>query len=174
MIGDDNKRDAYYRGYDYATRAKGATVNSGEHYRNDPANTTGVGADANILKYTGNLTDALTLTALVGRSTSKHENYFDGYDVFDLSKSIAQVITSPSTIPFPISNNQPLSGNIMPKGGKDVVKSTRIDLEYKLGSHTLRAAWTTTSWTRSTPASSPQAAAAGPTRSRATRPWRRR
>ena len=139
LIGDDNKRDAYYRGYDYATRAHGDKVNSGEHYQNDPANTTGVGANANVLKYTGNLTPDLILTALVGRSTSKHENYFDGYDVFNLSSAIAQVTSSPSTRPFEIANNQPLSGNIMPKGGKDVVKSTRLDLEYKLGSHTLRA-----------------------------------
>ena len=138
-IGDDSKRDAYYSSYDYTTRAHGSTVNSGEHYHNDPANTVGVGANANILKYTGNLTDNLTLTALVGRSTSKHDNTFDGYDVFDLSKSIAQVTSSPSTRPFEINNNQPLSGNIMPKDGKDVVTSGRLDLEYKMGAHTLRA-----------------------------------
>ncbi|WLI89993.1 TonB-dependent receptor [Massilia sp. R2A-15] len=138
-IGDDDKRDAYYSSYDYATRAHGSTINSGEHYHNDPANTLGVGANAAILKYTGNLTDDLTLTALFGRSTSKHDNTFDGYDVFDLSKSIAQVTSSPSTRPFEINNNQPLSGNIMPKDGKDVVKSGRLDLEYKIGSHTVRA-----------------------------------
>jgi hypothetical protein len=138
-IGDDSKRDAYYSSYDYTTRAHGSTVNSGEHYHNDPANTPGVGANANILKYTGNLSDNLTLTALVGRSTSKHDNYFDGYDVFDLSKSIAQVTSSPSTRPFDIANNQPLSGNIMPKDGKDTVTSGRLDLEYKIGAHTVRA-----------------------------------
>ena len=138
-IGDDSKRDANYSSYDYTTRAHGSVVNSGEHYHNDPANTLGVGANANILKYTGNLTEDLTLTALFGRSTSKHDNYFDGYDVFDLSKSIAQVTSSPSTRPFDIANNQPLSGNIMPKDGKDVVKSGRLDLEYKIGAHTVRA-----------------------------------
>ena len=35
--------------------------------------------------------------------------------------------------------NQPLSGNIMPKDGKDVVTSGRLDLEYKIGAHTVRA-----------------------------------
>jgi hypothetical protein len=35
-------------------------------------------------------------------------------------------------------NNQPLTGNIMPKGGKDTVKNTRLDLEWKVGAHTLR------------------------------------
>ncbi len=141
LIGDDDTRDARYYGYDYATRAHGLVVNSGEHYHNDPANTLGVGADATILKYTGNLTDDLTLTALYGQSTSLHDNTFDGYDVFDLKSSIAQVVSSPSVRAPNIAytNNQPLTGNIMPKDGKDTVKSGRMDLEYKLGTHTLRA-----------------------------------
>ncbi len=140
-IGDDNTRDSKYYGYDYATRVHGTKVNSGEHYKNDPANTLGVGAKAGIVKYTGNLTDDLTLTALYGQSKSNHENYFDGYDVFDLKSSIAQVVSSPSVRAPGIAytNNQPLTGNIMPKGGKDTVKSARIDLEYKLGAHTIRA-----------------------------------
>jgi hypothetical protein len=36
------------------------------------------------------------------------------------------------------NTNQPISGNILPKGAEDTVKSFRIDLEYKLGDHTIR------------------------------------
>lgn len=140
-LGDDNKRDARYYGYDYATRVRGTTVNSGEHYQNDPANTLGVGANVNLLKYTGTLTNNLTLTASYGQSTSEHNNTYDGYDVFNLNNSIPQIVSSPSTRALGIdyTNNQPLSGNIMPKGGKDTVKATRVDLEYKLNTHTIRA-----------------------------------
>jgi hypothetical protein len=138
-VGDNSKLDAKYYGYNYATRARGSVVNSSEHYRNDPATTQGVGGDFNQLKYTGNLTENITLTAMHGQLTSKHSNTFDGYDVFDLSSAIPQV--SPLSIcppTLPCVNNQPLTGNIMPKGGKDTVKNTRLDLEWKLGAHTLR------------------------------------
>ena len=138
-VGDNNKLHSKYYGYNYATRARGTTVNSSEHYRNDPATTQGVGGDFNQIKYTGNLTENLTLTAMHGKLTSKHANTFDGYDVFDLSSAIPQV--SPLSVcppSLPCVNNQPLTGNIMPKGGKDTVKNTRLDLEWKTGPHTIR------------------------------------
>lgn len=143
-VGDDNKLDAKYYGYNYATRARGTTVNSGEHYRNDPLTTQGVGADFHQLKYTGTLTENLTLTAMHGRLTSRHANTFDGYDVFDLSSAVAQVSLlsiCPSTVvghPLNCVNNQPLNGTIMPKGGKDTVKNSRLDLEWKVGDHSIR------------------------------------
>lgn len=146
-IGDDSKQYAKYYSYNYATRARGNTVNSGEHYHNDPANTKGVGGDSQILKYVGNFTDNLTFTALYGRQTVEHDNTFDGYDVFDLSKSIAQV-SSLSICPgdrqptvfganLKCNNNQPLVGTIMPKDGKDDISNWRLGLEWKLGSHTI-------------------------------------
>ncbi|WP_426207979.1 TonB-dependent receptor [Massilia sp. TWP1-3-3] len=138
-VGDNSKLDAEYYGYNYNTRARGSVVNSGEHYRNDPATTQGVGGDFNQLKYTGNLTENLTLTAMHGKLTSEHSNTFDGYDVYNLASAVPQV-SSLSVCPpsLPCVNNQPLTGTIMPKGGKDTVKNTRLDLEWKVGAHTLR------------------------------------
>jgi hypothetical protein len=133
-IHDDAKRDAYYSGYDYATRQRGSVVNSGEHYRNDPANNTGVGSTTTLLKYTGNLTDALTLTTVYGQLKSPHSNTFDGYDVYNPATAIPQVSSTPATRAPGITYgaNQPISGNILPQGAEDTVKSFRIDLEYKL------------------------------------------
>ncbi|WP_426174971.1 TonB-dependent receptor [Massilia sp. TWR1-2-2] len=139
-IHDDAKRDAYYYGYDYATRARGSVVNSGEHYRNDPANNTGVGSTTTLLKYTGNLTDALTLTTVIGQLKSPHTNTYDGYDVYNPATAIPQVASTPATRApgLVYNNNQPIVGNILPKGAEDTVKSFRLDLEYKIGTHTIR------------------------------------
>lgn len=141
LLGDDSKSDQKLRGYDYDTRAHGPVVNSSEHYRNVPGITPG-GADAQIFKYTGNLTNDLTLTALYGQSKAKHSNTFDGYDVYDLSNTIPQIQFNTPTARAPgitYANNQPLAGNILAKGAEDTVKSFRLDLEYKLGKHTIRA-----------------------------------
>ncbi len=151
QIGDDAKRDAYYSGYTYGQKdASGAdipegrmnpsVINSGEHYRNDPANNTGVGSTSTLLKYTGNLTDDLILTTVYGQLTSPHSNTYDGYDVYNPATAIPQVssIVSTRAPGITYNNNQPITGNILPKGAEDKVKSFRIDLEYKLGKHTIR------------------------------------
>ena len=139
-IHDDAKRDAYYSGYDYLTRARGTTINSGEHYRNDPANNTGVGSTTTLLKYTGNLTDDLTVTTVLGQLKSPHSNTYDGYDVYNPATAIPQIASTPATRAPGLNyvSNQPIVGNILPKGAQDTVKSFRLDLEYKLGAHTIR------------------------------------
>jgi hypothetical protein len=140
-IYDDAKRDAYFYGYDYANNTHGSKINSGEHYRNDPANNTGVGSKTMTLKYIGNITDDLTFTALYGQLKSPHANTFDGYDVYDVKSSIPGVSSS-TTTRYPglvYENNQALgTANILPRGAEDKVKSLRLDLEYKLGDHSLR------------------------------------
>ncbi|MYN01485.1 TonB-dependent receptor [Pseudoduganella sp. DS3] len=100
------------------------------------------GAKVNMLKYIGNLTDDLTLTALFGRLKSErgvtYEHGFGG----------AQV---PPSVTVPAVANRvpeldaqglyksfnPFTGNLS-KPGSDEVKSFRLDLEYKWGDHTIR------------------------------------
>ncbi len=139
-IYDKAERDAYYSGYDYATRARGSVVNSGEHYVNDPANNTGVGSRTNLIKYVGNITEKLTVTAVGGKLTSPHSNTYDGYDVYNPGSAIPQVASTPATRAPGLSytTNQPITGNILPRGSYDTVKSFRLDLEYKLGNHSIR------------------------------------
>ncbi|MBC3932554.1 TonB-dependent receptor [Undibacterium sp. CY22W] len=143
LLGDESKSDQKLYGYDYKTRAIGSTLNSSEHYTNVP-NVTPGGANVQIFKYTGNITNDLTVTAMYGQSKAKHANTFDGYDVYDLKNTVPQIqYASPSASPCNLglacTNNQALDGTILAKGAEDTVKSFRFDVEYKLGQHTLRA-----------------------------------
>lgn len=137
LIGDNPSSDKYLYGYDYATNTRNNVKASGEHYKNFD-NETDQGGIASILKYTGNLTENLTLTALYGKSKVEHVNEFDG---FDPTKKLYQVVAaSANRVPGLTYNNpNPLVGNILPLGAEDTVTSKRLDLEYKLGNHTLRA-----------------------------------
>ena len=138
LIGDKPTSDQQLSGYNYATGQRVGPVVSSAHYTNVPTYAPSTGADTQILKYTGNLTENLTLTALYGESLTKNINTYDGYDV---NQKLYQVVAAVSARAPGITYNnpQPLTGNILPPGAQDKVKSTRLDLEYKLGSHTIRA-----------------------------------
>jgi hypothetical protein len=131
-IGDTPERTLQDSGFDYSTRSRVGTVTSTQVLDNVNDN----GAVTNMAKYTGNITQDFTVTALYGRAVSKHENSFVGYDPTIFSTSSTVDVRAPG---FTYANPQILSGNILAPGSKDIVKSGRLDLEYRLGSHTLRA-----------------------------------
>ena len=133
-IGDLPRTDTQYRSYDYTTRAVGANVNSSTHEEYGPFNPNG--GEAQILRYTGNLTDNFTVNALYGRSTATHIYEPAGYN-----PTLAQV-SAPKEAQAPGLNyngGQPFTTNQPYNGAKDEVTSKRLDLEYKLGKHTIRA-----------------------------------
>jgi len=130
-------RDFY--SYNYTTRDVGTNKNFTANY-NNVDNQTAQGADIGVLRYSGELTENLTLTSLIGKSKTNHENVFSGGGT-----EVKGVIFSPTaagatppgvTIPIknPIGNQQVLSPN-----SKDTVQSFRLDLEYRLGKHTIKA-----------------------------------
>jgi hypothetical protein len=131
-IGDTPERTLTDSGFDYSTRSRTGAVTAQQTLDNVGDN----GAVTNMAKYTGNLTQDLTLTALYGRAESKHENSFVGYD-----PTIFSVVADPANRApgFAYNNPQILSGNILAPGSKDIVKSGRLDLEYRIGAHTVRA-----------------------------------
>ncbi len=139
LIGDTSKNNESRFGYNYATRAVSPIRTFAGNFQNTENNNENVGADINILKYTGNLTNDLTLTALAGKSQSKHKNSFDGSDVGNpnLFSTSASATGQRAGINYP--NPQSFAGNVLAPGSKDEVKSFRLDIEYKLGSHTIRA-----------------------------------
>jgi hypothetical protein len=98
LIGDKNTRKEELRGYDYATGAKGSSVNTRLNYR-DYDGVTPIGADVQILKYTGNLSENLTLTASHGRSQSKHELGSPDFNVFDSLSGISPVSAPARVVP---------------------------------------------------------------------------
>ena len=134
FLGDDNKEDRQLYGYSYAN-GKLPKQESSEHYRNN-SNYTPVGATSQILRYTGAITDDLTITALYGKSRTKVENTYDG----DLSSQYQINAVPAAQVPgLNYVTSQVLSGNIFPDGAKNETSSGRMDLEYKLSNHTIRA-----------------------------------
>ncbi|QYF94248.1 TonB-dependent receptor [Massilia sp. PAMC28688] len=129
-LGDTPEVSNQDSGFDYDTRKRVGTVTSSAVRTNVDNN----GGDVLMLKYTGNLTDDLTFTALTGRSEAKHENEFTGYN-----PNLFSTVSTPADAPVPVANPQALTGNILAPGSKDIVKSNRLDLEYKWNNHTIRA-----------------------------------
>ncbi len=138
LIGDKSTRHETLSGYDYTTSAKNGVTGFTADYTN-VFGSTPVGMDDQILKYTGNLTDDLTITALYGRGQSPHTNTFVGGGG---AGSLYTVYLNTPTAAAPgvtYNNPQPLSNNQLPDGAKDEVTSKRFDLEYRIGQHTVRA-----------------------------------
>ncbi|MEJ7807297.1 MAG: hypothetical protein WKG03_15415, partial [Telluria sp.] len=137
-IGDTPKTDQYRSGFDYATGARNGVVASGEHYSNIAVVDGGNGGKTNLLRYVGTITENLTVTAMYGKNVSKHINTFDGYDI---TKPLYQVVAPVSARAPGVTYNAPqvLSGFLTAAGSQDETKAARLDIEYKIGNHTIRA-----------------------------------
>ncbi|UGQ47353.1 TonB-dependent receptor [Massilia endophytica] len=101
------------------------------------------GAKVNALKYTGQLTDDLVLTAMYGTLKSERGvSYEKGFS----GSTVPPDVTVPSVSNrVPELNAQglykqmnPFPGNVSTPG-QDEVKSFRLDVEWKLNNHTVRA-----------------------------------
>ncbi|MBB5203204.1 hypothetical protein HNQ51_000497 [Inhella inkyongensis] len=144
LVGDNSTRKDDIRGYNYATGARGDTVNARLRYKNYDT-VTPVGADLAVLKYNGQLSDDLSLSLTHGKSVSKHSLSSPDRDVYDSFSGLAPISAPPQNVPAGLvaRNNSPFLTNstIIPKGAKDEVVASRIDLDYRLGEHSLRAGW---------------------------------
>ncbi|MFZ6799038.1 TonB-dependent receptor [Undibacterium sp. Di24W] len=135
-IGDNATARSGSYGYNVATGAHNTT----KYTETISKNFGSTGADSNALKYTGQLTDALTLTALVGQLKAKRGvTYFDG----NPNGTIHSVASSTRTRVPEIDPNNYVNkvkyGGSLTRPGDDDVKSYRLDLEYKWNEHTFRA-----------------------------------
>lgn len=143
-LQDQFKQTRKYFGYDYVNLQRNGIQNGGIRYENSGPTPVQApqGADLEIFKYTGYLTDNLTLTALQGWSTTTHQQLPAGYNPFLFqieAPANAQAPQLAGQYIFP----QPVTGNLLTPGARDKQKAYRIDLEYKLpwrlaGQHTLR------------------------------------
>jgi len=132
-IGDSPVVKIDRSGYDYATGKRvGSGVTSSQTDRNINDN----GNQLNALKYVGELTQDLTLTAMYGQAKSKHETTLVGYNPTAMG-----VVADPANrVPgLSYTNPQSFTARVPGAGSQDLVKSARIDLEYKLNQHTIRA-----------------------------------
>ena len=136
---DRTKSQARAYGYDYASLSSNGVLGStGDIYVNNCPNNgfCTPGDKLNVLKYTGYLTDKLTLTVLYGDSRTTHSRTVAaGYDA-----SLAQTSSTVATrVPGLTYNNpQTVTGQLIAPGSGDQQKGGRIDLEYQLGTHDIR------------------------------------
>jgi len=140
LLGDNYKTTKDYSGYDYSTGKKTNYVYS-EYAQNEANITPAVGGEAQVLKYTGNLTDKLTLTALYGQSKSKHSDTFS-FAPTDASYGWTATGRNPNLTyldPSKAVNPLPFATLVVPGDSYDNTKSYRLDVEYRLKNHTLRA-----------------------------------
>ncbi|WP_266158231.1 TonB-dependent receptor [Dyella silvatica] len=128
-VSDKQQYQSALTGFDYANLSRNG-VQAGGTYTKD-------GGELYIGRYTGYLTDQLTLTALYGEQTARHQQTPWRYDpscprVMGNTMAINQMpgLTYNPTCQF--------SSRVLPDGAKDQTKGWRLDLEYRLGDHTLR------------------------------------
>ena len=123
-------------GYSYATLSHNDVPgNAGETTVNCCGAGSAPGSNINIFKYTGYLTDNLTVTALYGDSRTHHSRTPAGYD-----PSLPQISTG-ATVQVPglsYPHPQTVTGNLVDPASSDNQRGKRLDLEYKLGDHSLR------------------------------------
>lgn len=139
-ISDKVQDNRTYYGFNYGTLQRNNVVGGGASYLNwGPTPVASQqGSEVDIVKYTGYLTDDLTVTGVIGRTKTPHDLTPAGYNA-----SLAQVTaqsgnTPPSLGVVPIL--QGTTGNLLTPGAFDTNKGFRLDIEYKAGSkHTLRA-----------------------------------
>ncbi len=123
-------------GYSYATRSTdGVPGNAGETTVNCCGASAAPGANINIFKYTGYLTDNLTVTALYGDSRTIHRRTPAGYDPA-LPQVSSGVTTQVPGLSYP--SPQTVTGNLIDPASADDQKGKRLDIEYRLGQHALR------------------------------------
>ncbi len=144
-LNQDVYREQGFYGFDYATLQRNNVKNAGSTYTNWQQQGGGLnaafspsGAHVDILKYTGYLTDNLTLQAIVGRSRTAREQTPDGYN-----PALAQVVSNAQNefAAFgAYAHPQSIAGSLLVPGAADSNNGARIDLEWHLNDkHTVRA-----------------------------------
>lgn len=132
-MGDSNTSDAQFYKYDYATGQTGAPVGS-EKTKNMGTAGSSPGGNLYVGKYTGYLTDNLTVTALYGETHTTHED-----SPLGVSGAPCPVVIDARNVPSSqLYNNCWTTSTVLTPGAKDDTKGWRLDVEYHLGEHDLR------------------------------------
>ena len=132
-MGDRNSTDATYYHYDYTTGATGSSF-GGETTKNLGTAGSSPGGNLYIAKYTGYITDNLTVTALYGKTHSEHADNAVG-----TSGTPCPLVIDARTVPTSqLYNHCYGATQVLAPGAKDDTKGWRLDVEYHLGDHDLR------------------------------------
>ncbi|WNL46328.1 TonB-dependent receptor [Dyella sp. BiH032] len=134
-LSDKNNTTKQVYAYDYNTFQATRYLGSDKTKNFDSGPGSQPGGDVYIGKYTGYITDNLTVNALYGRSKTEH--------VRDLSyasnPNCPWVLDNRNAPPSTIIGCGLVNGTVLGKGAQDKTHGWRLDVEYRLGSHDLRA-----------------------------------
>ena len=137
QVRDQVNQEQKFYGFNYATQTPTTVQSGGINYVNSGLNpvASATGADLKIVKYTGYLTENLTLSGLYGTSKTPHKD-----TPFNYNPTLFQTASGPAEqFPgFVYNNPQTAAGTILVDGAQDKQKAFRLDLEWKISNHTAR------------------------------------
>ncbi|MEZ2416930.1 TonB-dependent receptor plug domain-containing protein [Luteibacter sp. RCC_6_2] len=133
-IGDTNLNDTTIYSYDYETLSRKSLIGS-EHQKNIGTANSTPGGIMYIGKYTGYITDSLTIDALYGHSKTDHVDNVSG-----AAGVVCPNIVDNRNVPASLKRVScaPVQGNLIAPGAQDKVKNWRFDVQYSIGDHDLR------------------------------------
>lgn len=129
-VSDVTRYDAGYYAFDYGDFSHGDVQNGGVATRDD--------ARLYIGKYTGYLTDTLTLSALYGRQKIEHSQDIYNYDPTCPYISAGVTARAPGLV---YGSCQTSSAYQSAEGAYDQTEGGRLDLSWRLGNHELRVGY---------------------------------
>ncbi|NKZ40233.1 TonB-dependent receptor [Oleiagrimonas citrea] len=134
-LGDTTKTNRTVYSYDYSTMTEGPLLGT-EYLKNYDILGAGAspGGSMYIAKYTGYLTDNLTVTANYGKTKSKHVDTPLGATGVPCPL-VVDLRSDPNTI----NGCGITGGTVLSPGAEDNTDGWRLDVEYQLGDHHLRA-----------------------------------
>ncbi|TCV92786.1 TonB-dependent receptor-like protein [Luteibacter rhizovicinus] len=134
-IGDKTNVDRSVYKYNYATGTQGTFIGTDKLKNFDAGAGSAPGGDVYIGKYTGYITDNLTINALYGHSTTNHVRDLN----YAGSPNCPWITDSRRGISSPIVGCGLVNGTVLGAGAKDKTHGYRLDVEYHIGDHDLRA-----------------------------------
>ncbi|UPG85675.1 TonB-dependent receptor [Luteibacter aegosomatis] len=136
-LGDKSNIERSVYAYDYATGSRAQYLGTDNLKNFDAGAGSAPGGDVYIGKYTGYLTDELTVNALYGHSYTRHERNLN----YAGSPNCPWILDNREGIPAgeKIVGCGLVNGTVLGDGAKDKTKGWRLDVEYHVGDHDLRA-----------------------------------
>ncbi|WP_426700016.1 TonB-dependent receptor [Rhodanobacter sp. Col0626] len=134
-LSDKTNTDRSVYAYDYPSSSRGAFIGTDKLKNAASLAGSAPGGDVYIGKYTGYITDSLTVNALYGTSKSTHQRTL-GYAG---NPNCPWITDSRTGITNPIIGCGLVNGTVLGPGAQDKTHGWRLDVEYQLGSHDLRA-----------------------------------
>ncbi|MGF6496064.1 outer membrane receptor protein involved in Fe transport [Luteibacter sp. 621] len=128
-VSDKTEYDSKTYGFSYADLGHGDVQNGGVYQKD--------GGDLYVGKYTGYITDALTVSALYGQQRLDHVQQPFGYDP---NCPLVVISTAASRAPgINYGTCQTTSTAVRVPGAEDKTDGWRFDVEYRIGDHDIRA-----------------------------------